>query len=293
MKLHFLKWFLAVVIVSVFVAEVGAQRRGDWRSRGSGGKRSFDPVKTWEYMSRGRTSISISDFRFNREEAEAWAKKKGIRNGKLTKTQFLNYMKDRTKKWEERKKEFERRMKLPLTKRAALYLKDRDKNKDGYIDKNEADRGLRYYGKKYDKNGDGKFTRAELQEWFAGVRKYAEQRRKGRENDKKQTKPNGTPQRIVIEALATNRPVVFARGKLPNGTPDWYTETDIDKDGQVGLYEWRKKGKAAAEFLKLDTNQDGFITPDEMVRAEERDVQATPKNDSGGSRGSNPSRRRR
>ena len=44
--------------------------------------------------------------------------------------------------------------------------------------------------------------------------------------------------------------------------PEQYTGQDLDKDGQLGLYEW--KLSAIAQFRVLDTNGDGFLTPREL-----------------------------
>jgi hypothetical protein len=47
--------------------------------------------------------------------------------------------------------------------------------------------------------------------------------------------------------------------------PETWKAADLDKDGQIGLYEWdRKKYK---EFFALDTNRDSLLTPREISRA--------------------------
>ena len=47
--------------------------------------------------------------------------------------------------------------------------------------------------------------------------------------------------------------------------PEAWKAADLDKDGQIGLYEWdRKKYK---EFFALDTNRDSLLTPREISRA--------------------------
>jgi len=49
--------------------------------------------------------------------------------------------------------------------------------------------------------------------------------------------------------------------------PEAWKAADLDKDGQIGLYEWdRKKYK---EFFALDTNRDSLLTPREISRASE------------------------
>jgi hypothetical protein len=48
--------------------------------------------------------------------------------------------------------------------------------------------------------------------------------------------------------------------------PQEYLALDANKDNQIGLYEWpRSKFR---EFLELDTNNDGFLTPREMLTKE-------------------------
>jgi Ca2+-binding EF-hand superfamily protein len=56
-------------------------------------------------------------------------------------------------------------------------------------------------------------------------------------------------------------------GVLPPGLPLWFAELDTDQDGQLSLEEWRKGGKAAEDFRKHDLNDDGYITPDELLRS--------------------------
>lgn len=62
------------------------------------------------------------------------------------------------------------------------------------------------------------------------------------------------------------RPTVYRAGKLPKGLPPWFEQLDTDKDGQIGLYEWRKAGKSLEEFAEIDANGDGFITFEEALR---------------------------
>jgi len=50
--------------------------------------------------------------------------------------------------------------------------------------------------------------------------------------------------------------------------PSSYADVDADRDGQIGLYEWRKAKKPLAEFAKLDLNHDGFLTPNELKAVE-------------------------
>jgi len=63
------------------------------------------------------------------------------------------------------------------------------------------------------------------------------------------------------------QPVVAIRyGKLPTGLPSWWDSLDGDKDGQVGLYEWRQDGRDIKEFQKMDLDHDGVLAPQEWQR---------------------------
>ncbi|QDT81502.1 EF hand [Gimesia maris] len=49
---------------------------------------------------------------------------------------------------------------------------------------------------------------------------------------------------------------------------------DIDQDGQIGLYEWRKNNPTKlGEFFTMDLNGDGFLTPKEIKLAKEGKTQ--------------------
>src|SRR5207253_1962683 len=64
------------------------------------------------------------------------------------------------------------------------------------------------------------------------------------------------------------RPTVYRAGKLPKDLPKWFVELDQDQDGQISLAEWRRAGKSVEEFAKYDRNQDGLLTPAEVLRYE-------------------------
>jgi hypothetical protein len=89
----------------------------------------------------------------------------------------------------------------------------------------------------------------------------------------------------------SERPVVYRYGKLPKDLPGWFTSLDEDKDGQIGLWEWRKGGKPTAEFIAMDLNGDGLLTAEEYLRyrrqteGDSKDASADDEGSGGGSRG--------
>jgi hypothetical protein len=58
--------------------------------------------------------------------------------------------------------------------------------------------------------------------------------------------------------------------RLPKGLPDWFRTKDANGDGQISMAEFAAEWTPAAEaeFLRYDLNGDGFITPDECLKAE-------------------------
>ncbi|MBN1855183.1 MAG: hypothetical protein JW829_20800 [Pirellulales bacterium] len=54
---------------------------------------------------------------------------------------------------------------------------------------------------------------------------------------------------------------------LPTNLPSWFTERDLDGDGQLALAEYAPQGgrDAVAAFTQLDTDHDGLLTPTECT----------------------------
>ncbi|HUG90066.1 MAG TPA: hypothetical protein VML55_04480, partial [Planctomycetaceae bacterium] len=66
------------------------------------------------------------------------------------------------------------------------------------------------------------------------------------------------------------RPGPRLRERVTLELAEKYTEGDLDGDGQIALHEWIqwKSRSAIGEFLALDLNQDGLLTPYELHVAE-------------------------
>ncbi len=64
----------------------------------------------------------------------------------------------------------------------------------------------------------------------------------------------------------SGRPVVYQPGNLPRELPSWFLQRDTDRDGQIGVHEWRGSGEPLDQFFQFDANNDGFVTAEEVLR---------------------------
>ena len=137
-----------------------------------------------------------------------------------------------------------------------------DTNNDGKLsyDEYKADENLLAEKDKWDADMNGFIDLNEFKSYFQA---RVQQNR----NDRNQAGDNGTDQ--GGKADEEKRPVVYRKGKLPKELPSWFIELDTDGDAQVALYEWKKSTRPIQEFLSYDLNGDGFLTVEEVLRADQ------------------------
>ena len=153
-----------------------------------------------------------------------------------------------------------------------------DKNQDGLIQIDELpeDHALRNEREKYDTNSDGAYTLEEFKVYVAA-------RMSGGSGG--MTPGGPTPMRPPQDDNPDRRPIVLRASNLPKDLPSWFAELDRngDRDGQVGLYEWKEAGKKISEYVAMDLNGDGYLTVEEYYRwKKQSDADARKSGESAG-----------
>jgi hypothetical protein len=175
----------------------------------------------------------------------------------------------------------------------ARMMRRYDKNDDGRVSAEEAQstERLKYVFAHYDANKDGFVDMAEMRVYTVDrVNNRVPEPPGG--GDPRSQPPGGQPyysydqggdrrgsRDTIAPPAEEERPVAVRFGKLPKDLPSWWTTLDTDKDGQVGLYEWRADKRAISEFATMDLNGDGLLTAEEYLRFKKLPVTSEVKAD--------------
>jgi Ca2+-binding EF-hand superfamily protein len=170
---------------------------------------------------------------------------------------------------------------------AAETVRRYDRNKDGFIAKNELSSRFSGNPMDFDRNKDGKLSEKELAVRYA-------RRREGREeaSEKSSRDKRGDDRRrrrdddVEIDVFNGRKSYRVDGGReLPEGVPGFFTDKDRDQDGQVTMAEFASEWNddVVAEFFKSDLNNDGSITVAEALRAVEQGVSVSAPSGGGSS----------
>lgn len=161
-------------------------------------------------------------------------------------------------------------------------MKRYDRDGDGRISQEEASSRLRESFQEYDRNRDGFVDSSEfasyIQDRMSGGRGSSGPA-PGYSASSSSVPPSygsygggysygsSPPQSDRKKEEETiERPTVYRYGNLPKGIPSWFEQLDTDKDGQIGLYEWRTAKREVSEFVEMDLTGDGYLTSEEWIR---------------------------
>jgi len=276
----------------------GGPGRGPGGPGGGGG--GFDPNRVFDFLSGGKDTISVADWiaQSSRrgpqaaEEINAFVQRAGITNGVVTREQFAQYMQERMAQrggpgggtggrgpgggppanaspaeqaaWlDERAKS--RFSVLDTNGDGVLTAAELTPKNDRYDDMRNA---LHSEMDRWDANKNGQIEFDEFKEFYKA---YAETRQAQGGGFGPGTDPTSDEEK--------KKTVVYRYGNLPPDLPAWFAQYDTDHDGQVGLYEWKAARKASGDlqvalFEQMDTNGDGFLTVEEVLRYEAKSKKA-------------------
>jgi Ca2+-binding EF-hand superfamily protein len=269
--------FAAVVLLSAVAMWTspsdGEQPRSAPQQKKSGMKGMFDPNTNFERNAKGRDHFYVSELGERGASLQEYAQSKGITDGKITREVYLAYWEQMKNNWGGKGKKGGPGgtpgapgapntaaivpPKIDYDQMAEFEFARRDLNGKGYLTKDEVPGGLRDDFAKWDTDGDGLIQKEEFKAYYVSRLKE----RAEREAQRAATQGGNDDD-------WEKRPTVYRAGKLPPNLPKWFAELDKDGDGQVSLAEWRRAGKDIEEFQKYDRNDDGLLTPQEVLRQE-------------------------
>jgi hypothetical protein len=154
------------------------------------------------------------------------------------------------------------------TEQARRIFERLDRDGDGVLSAEEVTDPLRGERARWDANRDGGIDPREYWAYYQSRLGSLSDQVAAGEIDLGLKRGGPVPKAAADDASTQKeeaRRAVFRAGKLPPGLPDWFARLDTDGDGQIGLYEWRPGGRALDEFARIDRNDDGFVTSEEVL----------------------------
>jgi Ca2+-binding EF-hand superfamily protein len=245
---------------------------------GRGGGGAPDPNVFFNMMAQGGDTLSVDTLIQSAQRRDpnaadninVFLQRNGINSGFLTREQYAQYFQERM---QQGGGNGGNRRGAPFNEdNARQWFAQLDRNGDGQLQEDEMPQDLKASLAQWDTNKDGVIS---VDEFLGYARDRQMRQGAGRGNQ------GGFGEWGDEEPYEEDkRQLVYRAGNLPKELPPWFGQLDRDRDGQVSLFEWKAGGRTVDEFLKYDTNGDGFLTIDEVLRIESRNRPAGMGQDS-------------
>jgi hypothetical protein len=146
-----------------------------------------------------------------------------------------------------------------------------DRDGSGALDQSEWTDGLTAGAAQTDRNRDGRIDPAEYRAYLDGRLAVAAQAAESQETARKGGNQTPDPRAAPPPTTAPTPSAPAAsiaprREEKVSAVPAWFLALDTDRDGQVGLYEWKRGGLPLDQFAEMDQNGDGLLPLDEFRR---------------------------
>ena len=146
-----------------------------------------------------------------------------------------------------------------------------DRNRDGFLTKDELSSRFAGNPMDFDRNRDGKLSVSELSVRYARRREGEEEAKRSSEGS---SRSRSRERKVEVPDVFDGRKSYRATAgrSLPEGLPGSFTDKDGNGDGQVTMAEFAKEWNddVVAEFFDSDFNRDGVITADEALKKVEK-----------------------
>ena len=151
---------------------------------------------------------------------------------------------------------------------AAKMFRRLDRNEDGILQNEEMSELLQGQRSNWDQNRDGMISPEEYMGYYQAHLGSVSERVASGEIQIKMPRELSqfipTSPQPSIAPRESPRPIENRSAVSTVELPRWFFECDLNADGQVALYEWKKMGKPIVEFTAMDGNQDGFLEAKEL-----------------------------
>jgi len=268
---------------------------GGGRGGGRGGGFNMDPGARFDQMTNGKGVWVRSEITDQRQQFffDRIAQSVGATNGQITRDQYVTAMQQMMANWGGGgRRGGGQTPTTPGTRGAPTSAGDTrqrgrganpdransmaeamfrqfDQNQDGYLNSDEMPEALRTELDKWDTDKNGLIDLNEFKAYFqARIQQFVADRNAAGGGWWGGGWGGGEPGQSEPAEEERKVPIAYRVGNLPKELPAWFTQYDSNRDAQISLAEWRANGRSIEEFRKIDRNDDGFLTVDEVLRFE-------------------------